>query len=31
MLTEAVILDALWGARDPELDEPITDLKWIRP
>jgi metal-sulfur cluster biosynthetic enzyme len=29
MLTEAAVLDALSGVRDPELDEPITDLKFI--
>jgi metal-sulfur cluster biosynthetic enzyme len=29
MITEASILDALSGVRDPELDEPITDLKFI--
>ncbi len=28
-LTEAAVLDALSGVRDPELDEPITDLKFI--
>jgi metal-sulfur cluster biosynthetic enzyme len=27
--TEAAILDALSGVRDPELDEPITDLKFV--
>jgi len=27
--TEAAVLDALSGVRDPELDEPITDLKFI--
>ena len=27
--TEAVVLDALSGVRDPELDEPITDLKFV--
>ena len=27
--TEAEVLDALSGVRDPELDEPITDLKFI--
>jgi metal-sulfur cluster biosynthetic enzyme len=29
MLTEAAVLDALSGVRDPELDEPITELKFI--
>jgi metal-sulfur cluster biosynthetic enzyme len=29
MPTEATVLDALSGVRDPELDEPITDLKFI--
>ncbi|CAN5252973.1 iron-sulfur cluster assembly protein [soil metagenome] len=29
MPTEAEILDALSGVRDPELDEPITDLKFV--
>ena len=29
MLTEAAVLDALSGVRDPELDEPITDLKFV--
>jgi len=29
MPTEAAVLDALSGVRDPELDEPITDLKFI--
>lgn len=29
MITEASVLDALSGVRDPELDEPITDLKFI--
>jgi metal-sulfur cluster biosynthetic enzyme len=29
MITEASVLDALAGVRDPELDEPITDLKFI--
>ena len=29
MITEATVLDALSGVRDPELDEPITDLKFI--
>jgi metal-sulfur cluster biosynthetic enzyme len=28
-LTEARVLDALSGVRDPELDEPITDLKFV--
>jgi metal-sulfur cluster biosynthetic enzyme len=28
-LTEATVLDALSGVRDPELDEPITDLKFV--
>ena len=28
-LTEAAVLDALSGVRDPELDEPITDLKFV--
>ncbi len=27
--TEAEVLDALSGVRDPELDEPITELKFI--
>ena len=27
--TEAAVLGALSGVRDPELDEPITDLKFI--
>ena len=27
--TESEILDALSGVRDPELDEPITDLKFV--
>ena len=27
--TEAAVLDALSNVRDPELDEPITDLKFI--
>jgi metal-sulfur cluster biosynthetic enzyme len=27
--TEAVVLGALSGVRDPELDEPITDLKFV--
>ncbi len=27
--TEAEVLDALSGVRDPELDEPITDLKFV--
>ncbi len=27
--TEATVLDALSGVRDPELDEPITDLKFV--
>jgi len=27
--TEAAVLDALSGVRDPELDEPITDLKFV--
>jgi metal-sulfur cluster biosynthetic enzyme len=27
--TEAAVLAALPGARDPELDEPITDLKFV--
>ena len=27
--TEAAVLDALSGVRDPELDEPITDLKFL--
>ena len=29
MPTEAAVLDALSGVRDPELDEPITDLKFV--
>jgi metal-sulfur cluster biosynthetic enzyme len=29
MLTEAAVLDALSGVRDPELDEPITELRFI--
>jgi metal-sulfur cluster biosynthetic enzyme len=29
MLTEAAVLDALSGVRTPELDEPITELKFI--
>jgi len=29
MLTEAAVLDALSGVRDPELDEPITELKFV--
>jgi metal-sulfur cluster biosynthetic enzyme len=29
MIDEASVLDALSGVRDPELDEPITDLKFI--
>jgi metal-sulfur cluster biosynthetic enzyme len=29
MITEASVLDALSGVRDPELDEPITELKFI--
>jgi len=29
MPTESTVLDALSGVRDPELDEPITDLKFI--
>jgi metal-sulfur cluster biosynthetic enzyme len=29
MPTEAEILGALSGVRDPELDEPITDLKFV--
>jgi metal-sulfur cluster biosynthetic enzyme len=29
MITEASVLDALSGVRDPELDEPITDLKFV--
>ena len=29
MLTEAAVLDALSGVRDPELDESITELKFI--
>ena len=29
MLNEAAVLDALSGVRDPELDEPITELKLI--
>ncbi|HLL40748.1 MAG TPA: iron-sulfur cluster assembly protein, partial [Rubrobacteraceae bacterium] len=27
--TEAAVLGALSGVRDPELDEPITDLKFV--
>ena len=27
--TEAEVLDALSGVRDPELDEPITELKFV--
>jgi metal-sulfur cluster biosynthetic enzyme len=29
MPTEATVLDALSGVWDPELDEPITELKFI--
>jgi metal-sulfur cluster biosynthetic enzyme len=29
MITEVAVLDALSGVRDPELDEPITDLKFV--
>ena len=29
MPTEKAVLDALSGVRDPELDEPITELKFI--
>jgi len=29
MITEATVLDALSGVRDPELDEPITELGFI--
>ena len=29
MPTKAAVLDALSGVRDPELDEPITDLKFV--
>ena len=29
MPTEAAVLDALSGVRDPELDEPITDLDFV--
>jgi metal-sulfur cluster biosynthetic enzyme len=29
MPTEAAVLEALSGVRDPELDEPITDLQFI--
>jgi metal-sulfur cluster biosynthetic enzyme len=29
MPTEATVLDALSGVRDPELDEPITELKFV--
>ena len=29
MISEASVLDALSGVRDPELDEPITDLKFV--
>lgn len=29
MPTEAEVLDALSGVRDPELDEPITDLEFV--
>ena len=29
MTSRAAVLDALSGVRDPELDEPITDLKFV--
>ena len=29
MIDHAKVLDALSGVRDPELDEPITDLKFV--
>ena len=29
MITEATVLDALSGVRDPELDEPLTDLGFV--
>ena len=29
MPTEAAVLDALSGVRDPELDEPVTDLRFV--
>ncbi len=29
MITEASVLDALSGVRDPELDEPVTDLGFV--
>jgi metal-sulfur cluster biosynthetic enzyme len=29
MITEATVLNALSGVRDPELDEPITELRFI--
>ncbi|MDP9424482.1 MAG: iron-sulfur cluster assembly protein [Actinomycetota bacterium] len=29
MITRNAVLDALSGARDPELDEPITDLDFV--
>ena len=29
MIAEASVLDALSGVRDPELDEPITELRFI--
>ena len=29
MPTEAAVLDALSGVRDPELDEPVTDLGFV--
>lgn len=29
MLNRATVLDALSGVRDPELDEPITDLQFV--
>jgi metal-sulfur cluster biosynthetic enzyme len=29
MITQAAVLDALSGVRDPELDEPVTDLGFV--
>lgn len=29
MITEKAVLDALSGVRDPELDEPVTDLGFV--
>jgi len=29
MTSRAQVLDALSGVRDPELDEPITDLGFV--